>query len=174
MKKVLYVALTILLTLCVSGCSNRDLLNQNSVNQNSVSQNTESQAENNTTQENETPSLDNVEIDLSQFTGDELYNRVSDMMSNPNEHIGKVVKISAPFGVLEATPANPRNYFGCICFDNDQCHMAVLEFVCADDLQYPDDYPKTGENITVVGVFNTYLEAHATFCQLENAIMVQE
>ena len=44
-----------------------------------------------------------------------------------------------------------------------------MEFILTDDHSYPDDYPEEGEQITVVGVFDTYMEGDYTYCILTNA-----
>ena len=38
---------------------------------------------------------------------------------------------------------------------------------------YPDDYPKEGEEITVTGIFDIYEEDGFKYCQLINASMEQ-
>ena len=38
---------------------------------------------------------------------------------------------------------------------------------------YPDDYPKEGEKITVTGIFDIYEEDGFKYCQLINASMEQ-
>lgn len=81
----------------------------------------------------------------------------------PQEYFGKTVKIESSFAVYEG---ESKNYYACIIADATACCSQGFEFVCADDLSYPEDYPKLESEITVQGIFDTYVEDSYTYCQL--------
>ena len=46
-----------------------------------------------------------------------------------------------------------------------------MEFVLVDEYEYPNDYPELGEEITVTGVFDTYLEGKFRYCTVRDAVL---
>jgi len=69
--------------------------------------------------------------------------------------------------------AADKYYFACVIADATACCAQGIEFVLTDDYIYPDDYPETGGNICVVGVFDTYQEGEMLYCTLRDARIVQ-
>ena len=106
------------------------------------------------------------DIDLTILNTTVAYSQVSNMWQAPKDYMGKTVKMRGTFKVITD---NGRNYYSCNIGDATACCTAFLEFILKDDLKYPDEYPKSGETITVVGEFETYLENGHTFCQLKDA-----
>ncbi len=111
-----------------------------------------------------------VDIDLTALSSTMVYAQVYDMTTKPDEFIGKTVKVSGPFAVY-TDEASGKNYFACIIQDATACCSQGMEFELAGDHSYPDDYPEKGEEITVIGTFDKYEEANATYCTLRKAKM---
>lgn len=112
-----------------------------------------------------------VDIDLTQLSGVLLYSQVNYMMYKPEEYIGKTVKVPGTFSAVYSEEAG-RYYFGCLVRDRSACCVLGVEFELPEDYVYPDDYPAEDEEITVMGVFDTYVEGEYTYCVLRNATMV--
>lgn len=53
------------------------------------------------------------------------------------------------------------------------CCAQGMEFVLTDDYSYPNDYPREGDEITVTGVFDTYMEGDYMYCTLRDANLNQ-
>ncbi len=96
-----------------------------------------------------------VDLDLSEMSGTIVYSQVYNMMYEPEQYIGKTVKMQGAFSTQEF---NNIRYFACIVQDATACCAQGLEFQLKDSYVYPDDYPEPGTEITVVGTFDTYLE----------------
>ena len=64
------------------------------------------------------------------------------------------------------------NYYACIVADATACCSQGIEFVLTDEYAYPDDYPEVGSDVSVVGVFDTYMEGENLYCTLRNAVLV--
>ena len=116
----------------------------------------------------DTVAAEKCDIDLTALNTTVAYSQVSNMWQTPDDYMGKTVKIRGTFKVITD---NGRNYYSCNIGDATACCTAFLEFILKDDLKYPDEYPKTGDEITVMGEFETYLENGHTFCQLKDAAL---
>ncbi len=108
------------------------------------------------------------DIDLTTMSATMVYSEVNNMMINPDDYIGKVIKMDGQFSVFES---GERNYFACIIADATSCCSQGIEFILKKERQYPGEYPKLGSKITVIGEFETYLEGDRKYCQLKNALI---
>ncbi|MBR5767647.1 MAG: hypothetical protein IKX86_03085 [Clostridia bacterium] len=116
----------------------------------------------------ETPDDAAVEVDLTKLSSTMVYAEVYNMTSAPGNYMGKTVRMRGAFTYAEG---DGRYYFACIISDATACCAQGIEFVLRDERKFPDEYPKTGEEITVVGVFDTYFEGTYQYCQLIDAVM---
>lgn len=107
-----------------------------------------------------------IDVDLSAMSGTMVYSEVYNMMSEPENYIGKKVRMEGLFSMVEG---EVRNYFTCIITDAAACCSQGVEFSLKGDYKYPEDYPELGDPITVVGVFETYKESGNKYCQLKDA-----
>ena len=112
---------------------------------------------------------DGVDVDLTAMSGTMVYSEVLNMQKTPEAYEGKVVKMSGPFNV---TDYNGKKYFACIIADATACCSTGIEFDLKGDYSYPKDYPTPQTEITVVGVFNTYMEGKSRYLQLKDAEIV--
>ncbi len=116
-------------------------------------------------------STDGIDVDLTALSSTMVYSEVYNMMISPEEYIGKTVKMCGIFASYHDESAD-KYYFACIISDATACCSQGIEFVLTDEYSYPDDYPEEGEDVCVVGVFNTYQEGDSTYCTLRNAQLV--
>ncbi len=102
-------------------------------------------------------SYPSVDVDLTTLSSVLVYTQVYSMMSNPDDYVGKTVKMNGTFGFYYEESVDTF-YFGVVVMDATACCAQGIEFVLedGDNLTFPDDYPEVGENVTVVGVFNSY------------------
>ena len=107
-----------------------------------------------------------VEIDLTEMNSTMVYSEVYNMVTSPDEYLGKVVRMRGAFRVFEA---KTRNYYACLIADATACCAQGIEFVPADKRTYPNDFPEVDQEVTVVGVFDKYYEGEKMFCQLIDA-----
>ena len=109
-----------------------------------------------------------VDVDLTVLSSTMVYSEVYNMMSYPENYLGKSVRMRGTFTYEEA---NDRYYLACIITDATACCSQGLEFVLKDERKFPDDYPAKGTEITVVGIFDTYTEGTRLYAQLIDAVM---
>ena len=116
---------------------------------------------------------DTVDVDLTRLSSTMVYSEVYAMMYEPEQYIGKTVKMHGLFATQEY---DGMRLYACIVQDATACCAQGLEFEMAEDLVYPDDYPEPGAEITVVGTFDSYKEEvdgnYYIYLVLRNARMV--
>ena len=113
---------------------------------------------------------DVIDVDLTKLSSTMIYSVVLNMVQTPDNYLGKVVKMSGNFATTENTDQTKR-YFACIIPDATACCSQGIEFVLDGDYYYPLDYPELNSEITVTGVFDTYMEGDYQYCQLLHAVL---
>ena len=105
----------------------------------------------------------NADLDLTALSSTMVYSEVYNIMSAPDDYIGKTIKMNGSF----ETDENEIYYF-CLIKDATACCQQGIEFIL-DGAQYPDDYPALGSDITVLGTFERYYEGDQPYYHLMNA-----
>ncbi len=113
------------------------------------------------------PDLEQVDVDLTTLSATLVYSEVYNMMTNPSSYEGKVVKMKGLFSLYQ-DEATGNEYYACIIRDATACCAQGIEFK-PETAVYPDDFPNEGEEVMVVGVFDTYMEGEYLYCTLRNA-----
>ena len=113
-----------------------------------------------------------VDIDLTVLSSVMVYSQVYSLISDPDRYLGKTVKME---GMYACTDMNMATEFYCACIIQDatQCCSQGIEFVLDDSYSFPDDYPEYGDDIVVIGEFDTYEDGGYTYCTLRNAKLVE-
>ncbi|MBQ8995321.1 MAG: hypothetical protein IJ091_05860 [Oscillospiraceae bacterium] len=113
-----------------------------------------------------------IDIDLTTMNSNMVYSQVYDMVVNPNDYLGQVVKMAGQFAIYDG---EERIYFACLVADATACCAQGIEFLLRDDRSYPDEYPDLGSDITVIGIFDPYTETlggqEVMYIQLSDAII---
>ena len=121
----------------------------------------------------ETIDYDNVDIDITEMSSDMVYATVYQMVYNPQDYVGKTVKIKGQYFVAYSKDEGNDNFYNyCLVADAAACCQQGLEFLCNDGHSvYPDDFPEDGTDIEVTGVFEMYHEGAYTYTRLNYAKM---
>ena len=121
---------------------------------------------------NKAPSKpEKVDLDLTAMSSTMVYSEVFNMVTTPENYIGKTVKMRGTYMYYYDEKPN-HYYFFCLISDAMACCSQGIEFALTKDYHYPEDYPKPDDEITVVGVFDSYEEEGNTYCILRNARLV--
>ena len=102
-----------------------------------------------------------VDVDLTALSSTMVYSEVYNMLyENTADYVGKTVKMKGAFGVAQVVvngevSSEPAAY-ACVIADATACCTQGIEFVLSGEHRYPQDYPPLGEEITVIGTFETY------------------
>lgn len=114
---------------------------------------------------------DGIDIDLTALPATMAYSELFHMLVTPDESIGKTVKIRGMFAFYHDETAD-KYYFACLLSDATACCVQGLEFIPTEEYAFPDDFPQKGEEITVVGVLDTYQDGDNTYCTLRDAEII--
>lgn len=95
-----------------------------------------------------------VDLDLSTMPASIAYAQALAMQREPDEYLGLTVRIGGFFNYSEA-----RQCGVVIINDTAGCCETSMDFSCADDVCYPEDYPQLYSRFTVVGVISMCGEA---------------
>lgn len=99
-----------------------------------------------------------VDLDLTKMSATMIYSTVFDMLIMPEEYVGINIKVKGNFQAFVNEQTGDR-YFSIIIPDATACCQQGIEFVWLGDHVYPDDYPVSGEEITIVGNYNVFENA---------------
>ncbi len=115
-----------------------------------------------------------IDIDLTRLSSTMVYSEVSNMMTAPEQYVGKVVRMNGNLAIYRYPE---RNYYTCIIKDATACCQQGMEFVLTNE-----KYPNEGDGIIVTGVFDIYYEDDVDangnpvknkYCQLKDATLVK-
>lgn len=109
-----------------------------------------------------------LDVDLTALSSTMVYAEVYNMMTAPEDYIGKIVKMKGEFAIYHDEAAD-QYYFAVIITDATACCAQGIEFIWAGEHTYPDDYPELGNEVTVTGEFRTYEEGGYTYIHLIDA-----
>ncbi|OUN25549.1 hypothetical protein [Pseudoflavonifractor sp. An85] len=111
-----------------------------------------------------------VDVDLTQLSSTLVYAEVYNMATNPQDYVGKTVRMQGNlvYQVVNGQP-NP-DYLACMISDATACCAQGIEFVLAQPLE---EYPALGSMVTVTGVLTSYESSGNTFLRLKEATLEQ-
>ena len=175
--------LTIIVPLLVTACSANSHVNSRNnpmaslFDKSSGETTSDDYSSNNSSNDpSEPPVYDHVDIDLTTMNATMVYSEVNDMMNNPSRYVDKVIKASGPFVVGTGSIANVC-YPAVLIRDATACCGNGLEFLLYGiplcTTKGGNGYPAINEEITVVGVFKTYLEYSSVYVHLVDSIWLK-
>lgn len=83
-----------------------------------------------------------------------IYAEVFNMVLMPDEYENKTLKIKGNFAVYISEQTGEK-YFSIIIPDATQCCQQGIDFVVLNQKKYPQEFPKIGQEITLVGKYET-------------------
>lgn len=120
------------------------------------------QNEENKASEDEGKKSDSDLVDLTVLSSTMVYAEVYNMMSYPEDYMGKTIKMIGLYypGYFEETK---KTYHFAVISDAAACCSQGIEFMWNGEHKYPDDYPAEGSIIVVTGIFSSYKEGEETY-----------
>ncbi len=122
------------------------------------------------TPDGEGGSTSGVDLDLTSFSATMVYSEVFNMIVTPEEYEGKTIKMEGTCN-LYTEPSSGKTYYSCIVQDATQCCQQGLEFSLDVDKYSKDDYPPVGEEITITGVFTTYMDNGHQYISINDSVL---
>ncbi len=109
-------------------------------------------------------------VDMTVMNANMVYATVFQMLETPERYEGKTIKLKGTFnaGWYDKTS---QYYYYVFIQDATACCSQGLEFLWSGEHSYPDDYPEIGQEIEVIGTFETYKEVGdpLEYCRIANA-----
>ena len=98
-----------------------------------------------------------ADIDLTKMSKTMLFAVVLDIHSRPEQYLGKSVRMSGKFAIIQGVDAQgqpdpDKIFYNCVI----PGAQSSLEFNVAGELYYPEDFPDLESTITVEGVYEKY------------------
>ena len=84
------------------------------------------------------------------MSGTMLYTMIYNMMKQPDDYLGRTIRVKGQFSAY-VDEKSGESYYACYIADAAGCCAQGLEFLPADALAYPDDFPEPGTDISVRG-----------------------
>ena len=106
-----------------------------------------------------------VDVDLTKLSSTFVYAEVYNMVTTPEDYIGKTVKMD---GTMNRYTTSSRELYACLILDATACCAQGIAFEWEGE-HAPAEYPPQGSIITVVGTFDTFEEDGVTYCYLAHA-----
>lgn len=103
-----------------------------------------------------------VDVDLTAMSSTMVYATVFEMMNTPEDYVGKTVRMRGWFTTYEAYKSPQEigksmgRYYSVLIDDATKCCQQGVEFVWKGEHVFPDEYPASGDDVTVAGLFETY------------------
>lgn len=118
----------------------------------------------------------NIDVDLTVMSSTMVYAEVFNMLIEPEQYVGKTVKMSGDFFVYKPVLADgtesDRNFYACVIADATACCVQGMEFSLEEIKKYPEEYPEQGSQITVVGTFEIYEELGVSGIRIKDAKLI--
>lgn len=111
-------------------------------------------------------SEDDIDVDLVGVNSNMIYAQVYEMMTRPEDYLGKTVRIEGEFKVYANEELNKSNYVVLIA-DALACCQQGMEFIWKGEHKFPDDYPEPNSTVQVTGTYQSYEENGGTYYYLE-------
>ena len=109
-----------------------------------------------------------VDVDLTDLSANMVYAQVWDMINSPEKYRRKTVKMHGLFATRPDEKTGELQY-GCVIQDALACCAQGIQFIPAEEMQYPEDFPSEGEEITVTGEFDFTMDGNVINCILKAA-----
>lgn len=111
-----------------------------------------------------------VDIDLTWLSGILVYSEVFNMMYEPENYVGKTVKMRGAFYAV--TEELPEPVFACIIQDATACCAQGLEIRLSGNYEYPKDFPPLYSEIIVTGTFFYETDGWFVNIGLKDAVII--
>ena len=96
--------------------------------------------------------LSHIDVDLTELSSTMVYSEVYNIMSSPEDYIGKTMKVRGMYYSWYSDDGTV-SYPACVIQDATACCQQGIEFVLDSG-----DYPEEGDEVTVIGTFDSYVD----------------
>ena len=169
MRKLLVFLITLSFLLCLAGCAQNKLPAETvpATETQTAASTTETQTEAVPTTIVIPADLPQVDYDLSVLSDTMMYSQVYNMIYNPDQYLGKTVRILAPLDQYSDEETGKLHYV-CLIQDATACCTQGIEFEPMDENTV---VPPKGSTVLVSGTFDTFMTGPFLHCVLRDAVL---
>ncbi|MCR5347602.1 MAG: hypothetical protein K6E38_07480 [Fretibacterium sp.] len=109
-----------------------------------------------------------ADLDLTELNSMMAYTGLFNIFTDPEAYVGKMIRLRGQFDCVKDEETGEQ-LCGVILTDAAACCAVGLDFVLKSDYEYPRDYPRIGEEITVMGRFELYRVGEDVFARLTDS-----
>ena len=109
-------------------------------------------------------------VDLSNMSDLMIYGMMFDVVSKPQDYEGKRMRLVGVYSPFK-NPDTGEMEHTLIFYDITYCCEVELRVYMKDEYQYPKDFPRDGEKMTVTGTLRVEGEGKKAVCWLEDGAM---
>lgn len=109
-----------------------------------------------------------IDLDLSALSGTAAYSLLLNMLMEPEAYLGKTMRISGWYDVLEDMRTGEK-YSSCVIPDAAGCCTQGIEFLRRGEPAHSAEDPEPGAPVTVTGRVESYQEDGFTYLRLADA-----
>lgn len=113
---------------------------------------------------NQTPA-EGVDVDLTILSSTMVYGEVYNMMTNPQDYEGKVIRLRGQYSSYYSDPPGEYLHFAVIT-DALACCVQGMEFLWTGEHSYPQDYPAEQTEIEITGVFERFEDQGSVYYRI--------
>ncbi len=106
-----------------------------------------------------------IDVDLQGLSGTMIFSQIYDMLYYPENYEGKTVRMEGLFDAYIDGETGEYNY-ACVVPDATACCQEGFSLVIDKEAVFPDDFPELGEEITVIGTYETTFDGMFTYVYL--------
>lgn len=107
-----------------------------------------------------------IDLDLTKMSATMIYSTMFDMLVMPEDYVEKNIKLKGWFESY-TDPQTGELYYAVVVPDATACCQQGIEFVWPGNHTYPADFPETGADITVTGIYKLIENDGITYNYLE-------
>ena len=108
-----------------------------------------------------------VDLDLTRLSSTMAYAALTNVVTDPNPYLGKMIKIKGQFDAFRDRDGN--FYCGVTVTDPTACCASGLDCLFKSKYEYPKDYPEPGSDVTVAGRFAIHQDGKKSVYRLVDA-----
>ncbi len=114
-----------------------------------------------------------VDVDLTVLNSNMVYAEVYNMMTQPQEYLGKSIKMRGAYNVFQ-DESTGQIYYTCIIQDATACCAQGIEFIPEDMDAFKAAEYASGDEIMLEGEFNVYPDGQYMYAVLTGAEIFSE
>jgi len=111
-----------------------------------------------------------IDLDLTMMSETMVYGIMFDVIASPERYVGQRMRLPGEYeGFKDAVTGEVEHTI--IFFDSSGCCEVDMNFTLDETYVYPQDYPRSGRKMTLVGVLSIVGEGKDAVCRIDGGTL---